>query len=107
MTSKVYTVGHAETYRHGIAEHGDGFTKLGRRARGSHQFPDGYPGGYALASPEDARRLIEEEGRPEWAVFELAADWDEDTAPSQVGWWHSLLHDAVILREVEHEEETS
>ncbi len=89
----VYTVGNEQNYDLNIALYGAGFKKVGHRPN--------YPGGFACKTPEDAARLIAERGyRGAWAVYELAADWEADTAPSENGWWHALINDARILRKV-------
>ena len=93
LLSGVFTVGHESNYDQGIIEHGDAFRKLGRR--------EDYPGGFACCSVYDAQRLIDEfEKRGEWAVFELDADWERDTVPSENGWWHALINDSVVTRKV-------
>ena len=90
----VFTVGNEKNYDRGIASCGREFKKLGKDLA--------YPGGYACRTPEDARKLIVQEGREsEWAVYELEADWEKDTESSENGWWHVLLLDAVIVRKVE------
>jgi len=90
----VYTVGHEKVYDREAILQGDKFEKLGKT--------DIYPGGFACETPEDARRLITEfEKQGKWAVYELEADWDKDTEPSENGWWHALINDARILRKVE------
>ncbi len=93
----IYTVGHAKSYRKGIAEmaaKGEKLFKLGPR-------PDRnppYPGGFAARSIADAERLIDEFGkRGEWEPFGLIAEWDEDTKPSEHGWWGALQRDAEIV----------
>ena len=90
----VFTVGNEKNYDRGIAEHGITFVKTGRSP--------GYPGGFAVHTPQDAERLIDEQGkRGEWAVYALAAFWHKDTAPSpDGGWWRALINDAQILRKI-------
>lgn len=91
MSGNVFTVGHEETYDRGISERGGKFKKVGRS--------DDYPGGFACRTPEDAERLIDEfDKRGKWAVYELDADWDDDTVQSLNGWWHALLRSSVIMR---------
>lgn len=94
MSGHVYTVGFRKNYDKGLVEYGDKFLKKG--AEGD------YPGGFAVRTAEDGQRLIDE--RPElgegYAVYELDADWDKDTGPSEHGWWHGLKRDARILRRV-------
>jgi hypothetical protein len=93
LTDRVYTVGNRQSYDQGLKEHGRKFTKTGR-------YP-GYPGGFAVNTQRDGKRLIVEQGKTgEWAVYELEASWKEDTVPSKSGWWHALIRDAVILRKV-------
>lgn len=89
----VFTVGHEANYDRGIVEYGKKFQKLGRRKD--------YPGGFALRTPEDAERLIDEQGkRGEWAVYALAADWEKDTVPSENGWWHALVKSSRVVRKI-------
>lgn len=89
----VYTVGNQRVYDKRIRELGRDFLKIGR----THS----YPGGFAVSCVADARKLVIEFGRNDWAVYELEADWDTDTTPSQNGWWHALVNDSVILRRVD------
>ena len=89
----VFTVGHEANYDRGIVEYGKKFQKLGRRKD--------YPGGFAVRTPKDAERLIDEQGkRGEWAVYALAADWDKDTVPSENGWWHALVKSSRVVRKI-------
>lgn len=89
----VFTVGHEANYDRGIVEYGKKFQKLGRRKD--------YPGGFAVRTPEDAERLIDEQGkRGEWAVYALAADWEKDTVPSENGWWHALVKSSRVVRKI-------
>jgi hypothetical protein len=89
----IYTVGNKRVYDEKI-EHarksGGSFAKLGA---------DGdYPGGFAVRTIEDARRLIRERGKGRgWAIYEVDADWDRDTRPSQHGWWHGLIFTSRII----------
>lgn len=92
----IFTIGHQENYLKAIARHG-AIYKVGRREP-CDEFPNGYAGGYAFASIEDAQKRIGEayEGRG-MAVFGLLADWERDTVPSPDGWWHNLVIDALIV----------
>jgi hypothetical protein len=91
---QVFTVGHAPTYDRGIRELGSKFKKLGRTKD--------YAGGFAVKSPDDAKRLINEFNKHnEWAIYEIEADWDTDTIPSTNGWWHALLKSSIVLRKIE------
>lgn len=94
----IYTIGHKENYLAAIREHG-AIQKLGRRPPGFFDdYPDGYPGGYAFKTIEDAKRgLVEEDEHVTWAVFGLEAEWERDTTPAKDGWWHELLNDANII----------
>jgi hypothetical protein len=90
----VFTVGNQQSYDRGIIEHGREFKKLGRR--------NTYPGGFAVRTPAEAERLIDESGkRGEWAVYELQAEWDRDTVTSDTGWWHALINDSTVIRRVD------
>ena len=92
----IFTIGHQKNYLKAIAFSG-AIYKVGRRAP-CDEFPNGYAGGYAFASIEDAQRRIEEayEGRG-FAVFGLLADWESDTEPSSDGWWRNLVTDALVV----------
>jgi len=95
----IFTVGHAESYRRGIAElatRNEHLQKLGPRpADGTSP---AYHGGFAVETRADGERLINEFGkRGEWDVFALDAEWNIDTKPSLDGWWHNLQRDAVIV----------
>jgi hypothetical protein len=92
--SNVYTVGNRVNYDKNLLRFGEKFQKLGRR--------EGYPGGFALSSVEDAKRLRQQlTMEKEWAVYELEAVWGVDTQQSENGWWHSLINDSRILRRVD------
>lgn len=89
----VFTVGHEENYDRGIVKYRTKFQKLGRRKD--------YPGGFAVRTPEDAERLIDEQGkRGEWAVYALDADWEKHTVPSENGWWHALVKSSRVVRKI-------
>lgn len=89
----VFTVGSEQAYDNNLKYLGAKFRKLGRSLD--------YPGGYALRSVADARRLIKEQGPGcDWAVYELDADWDVDTVPSKNGWWRALIWSRQIIRKV-------
>lgn len=95
----IYTIGHRENYLKAIQEHGV-IQKLGRRLPDARNdfFPDGYPGGYAFQTYEDAQRgLAEEDKHGTWCIWGLDADWERDTAPAKDGWWHNLIKDADII----------
>lgn len=92
----IYTVGHETTYdEHLAGPNAAKFRKLGRRKK------DGYPGGFAAKTPEDAMQIIHEMGKGrEWAVYEVDADWEKHTVPSEHGWWHALIKTSRIVRKV-------
>jgi hypothetical protein len=95
----IYTIGHKENYLAAIAERGT-VHKIGKREPNMRAeiYPNGYPGGYAFLTIEDAQRRIVEEGKVgEWDVFGLEADWESDTEPAPNGWWHNLLFDAALI----------
>jgi len=90
-----YTVGCRASYFTALRE--GPVKKLGARPK-SRQYPDGYPGGYAVHAVEDGEQLLREFGKEgEWAVFGLKADWETDTEPAEDGWWHNLLVDSYIV----------
>lgn len=93
----IYTIGHKENYLKSIAANGS-IQKLGRRNPGDDdRFPEGYEGGYAFQSTEDAQRRIDE-AYPErgFEVFGLLTNWD-NTEPSKNGWWNNLITDVEIV----------
>ena len=90
----IYTIGHCINYRAAFKKYGQ-LTKVGRRAVGSSDFPEGYSGGYAFRTYADAFQRIAEAGYSGFEVFGLITDW-ENTAPSVDGWWHNLVEDAHI-----------
>lgn len=95
----IYTIGHKQSYIKAIADSPDGtIDKLGKQSP-CERFPDGYPGGYAFQSIEDAQRRIDEEYPTNgFIIFGLKADWKNDTEQNQNGgWWHNLLNDAEIV----------
>lgn len=90
----IYTVGHAETYDAELA-HPDApqnFKKVGKNKN--------YSGGYAFRTPADAARLLQEQGREDWGVYEVEATWDKHTEPVTDGWWHCLTRTSRIIRRV-------
>lgn len=70
--------------------------KLGKREP-QERWPNGYEGGYAFQTVEDAQRRIDE-AYPEsgYAVFGLDTTW-ENTYPASDGWWCLLIEDAPII----------
>lgn len=106
----IYTIGHKENYMKSYRQHeaeGVHLQKLGKRLSGAvdtypngktQSYPDGYEGGYAFETYEDALRgLAEENPQGTWTVFGLDARWGIDTQPSISGWWHNLLVDSDII----------
>lgn len=91
----IYTVGYEVGYDEQLAgPNAHKFDKVGRNGS--------YPGGFAVQTPLQAARLIQEWGKKgEWATYEVDADWELDTKPSLQGWWHALQRNARILRKVE------
>lgn len=89
----IYTVGNEQNYDLGLSKLGREFKKLG-------SLPGWYPGGFVVRTIEDGIRLVREQGTSDWAVYEVDADWINDTKPSARGWWHALQRDAVIVRKV-------
>jgi len=87
----IYTVGNRSNYDKMLAK-GKPFLKLGK---------DGlYPGGFAFKTVLDAAMAIEQFGKDEWAVYEVDADWEKDTVPSETGWWHALVNNSIVIRRV-------
>ena len=94
----IYTIGHESSYLKAIADSPDNtIWKLGERLP-CERFPDGYEGGCAFQSIEDAQRRIDEKYSTDgFVVFGIDADWEKDTEPNRAGeWWHNLLNDAEI-----------
>jgi hypothetical protein len=94
----IYTVGNKANYLKTISEAGV-IRKVGRREVGDPHLPNGYNGGCAFRTAEDAQRFIDEQEKSEvWGVFGLLANWGTDTVPNaDGGWWHDLIHDAEIV----------
>jgi hypothetical protein len=91
----IFTIGHEENYLRSAKEYGE-VIKAGRRGP-CERFPQGYEGGYAFKTAEEARRRIDEAySGMGFAIFGLEADWEKDTGPTS-NWWHSLLIDARIV----------
>lgn len=93
MFFMIYTIGHRESYLHGLAQ--GTLYKKGR--------DDDYQGGYAFRTRADAQRRIDEAYDDSYAVFGLEASWENDTVPSFVGYWHWLVVDRPIIALEEHE----
>ncbi len=89
----IYTLGHRPSYIKALrsaAAINKPLKKVGRS--------EGYPGGYAFKTVNDAeRRIAEKYVEKDYAVFVLLADWDKDTVPSEEGWWHALVNSAPIV----------
>ena len=94
----IYTIGHKTNYLAAIQREGV-IQKVGKRLPGEDpNYPDGYPGGYAFRTLEDAARgLLEEDKSGKWGIFGMDADWERDTELADDGWWHHLLKDADII----------
>jgi len=89
----IYTIGNKSSYDKAYAEakaQGLPVLKLGRK--------DGYSGGYAFLTREDAERRIKEAYQDRgFEVYGLDAIWFHDTVPDTDGWWHSLIRDKPII----------
>lgn len=95
----IYTIGHEPSYLKAIADSPDStIQKIGKQML-CEQFPDGYEGGYAFRSVEDAQYRIDEQYSTDgFVVFGMKAIWETDTEKNQDGgWWHNLLNDAEIV----------
>lgn len=94
----IYTIGDRDNYLAAIQRDGI-IQKLGKKQPGEHpDYPDGYPGGYAFQTLDDALRgLREEDQSGRWTVFGMDANWEQDTEPDQGHWWHSLKKEADII----------
>lgn len=99
----IYTIGHVENYLKAIANSPTGKIKKVGRCEPNDRFPNGYEGGYAFASREDAQKRIDEAHADKgFDVFGLDADWEKDTSSVVEGWWHALINsaDVIVLEEV-------
>uniref|UniRef100_A0A6M3KUP0 Uncharacterized protein n=1 Tax=viral metagenome TaxID=1070528 RepID=A0A6M3KUP0_9ZZZZ len=77
----IYTIGHEENYLSVAREYGK-IIKLGK-CGSCERFPNGYEGGYAFRTAEEAQERIEEAYHGMgFAVFGLEADWEIDTEPA-------------------------
>lgn len=96
MSSHCYTIGHTVNYRKAIEETGQ-IEKCGRDG-----CCNGDKGGYAFRTVEDAKQRIQEQGKQgEWSVWEMETEFDSNTYPNpDGGWWHHLINDAPITREI-------
>lgn len=89
MSKLIYTIGDKKNYIDALERHGF-IQKTGKT--------ETYEGGYAFKTYEDALCAIEELGQENvWVVFGLLADWEKDTEPNKVHWWHNLLKDSIIV----------
>lgn len=72
----------------------------GRPAPGpaTEEWPDGYPGGCAFGTAEEARLSIEKDGLTGFSVFEMTGDLLRDTWVRPRG-ERSILRDRLILGE--------
>lgn len=93
----IYTIGHKRNYLKAIDDSPDGkIIKIGKR-QPCIDYPQGYEGGYAFRSIEDAKKRIDEAySRSGFDVFGLMTTW-ENTEPSKDGWWNNLIDDAGIV----------
>lgn len=89
----IYTIGHRESYRKALSENYP-VNKTGRK--------ETYSGGCVWKTPEEARAYLQSLGLPNYAVYEIDANWNIDVGENREGDpWHDLLRDARIVREVE------
>lgn len=90
----IYTIGNARSYLEAMRG-GEIVHKTGKR--------DNYAGGYAFKTVADAERRIAEydsaggDYHGVFSVFGLGADWERDTEPNEIGWWHNLLVDSPLI----------
>lgn len=85
----IYTVGHEANYREAITQYGT-IQKLGK--------DQDYTGGVVFETIADAERYLRQvDHESDWCVWGVDADWQIDTEPSAVGWWHFLLVDKDIV----------
>lgn len=85
------TVGSKKAYFRSLLKNGK-VIKSGRKRR--------YGGGCVFRSRENAQRHIDElelQGYKNYMVFGLLADWERDTQPNFLHWWHHLLADAEVI----------
>jgi hypothetical protein len=93
----IYTIGHKENYLKAISDSPTGtILKLGR-CDANENFPQGYCGGYAFKTMEEAQKRIDEAHSNEgFIIFGLQSSWD-NTVPSNIGWWNNLIDDSEII----------
>lgn len=86
----IYTVGRRESYDEVLLREG-AVHKLGRRP--------GYPGGSVWPTPDSAFLHLVKRGLADYGVYIVNADWETDTAPSDLGSgpWRDLVRDAQIV----------
>ena len=90
----IYTIGIRLKYERAFAA-----GPVIKRSRGRN--PDGseYPGGFAFATVDDARRYLAAKGlKGTHLVMGLDADWDRDTATEAGQPYRRLIRDAVAVR---------
>lgn len=96
----IYTLGYKEHYRKGLKEHGKEFKKLGRTKD--------YSGGSVWQTSKEVFDYIKENSPrlDNYGVFEIDANWDQDTEECGEE-WHDLLKTSRIIREMVDERKDS
>ncbi|SCM79820.1 conserved hypothetical protein [uncultured Pleomorphomonas sp.] len=90
----IYTIGHRESYRRGLAEMQSTFFKLGK---GEYK-GEPYAGGAAFSSWDDAATYLVSTGhQDDYSVYGLMADWEADTEQLEGEPFRRLLRDAQIV----------
>lgn len=88
----IYTIGSKQSY-YKAREEFEKVYKLGKRA-------DGYEGGYAFKTKEDAQSYIDAfYSNRDFIVFPVVADWENDTELSENGLYNNLINDSEIIFE--------
>ena len=91
------TIGNRKSYLKAFNDNGE-VTKIGYRKEGDKGIPEGYSGGYAFKTAEDAlRRITEAYSDTNYIVFGLDADWETQTKLATDGWWHNLQVDSKVI----------
>lgn len=90
----IYTVGIRLKYERAFAA-----GPVTKRGRGRNPDGSAYPGGFAFASADDARRFLSSKGLTgTHMVIGLDADWDRDTEAEAGQPYRRLLRDAPAVK---------
>jgi len=101
-----YTLGNTSSYDRAILNGEPICKKIGWRAVGSTDCPEGYLGGWVWHTPEAALAFKNEHGYDHYSVYVLGLDptfgtgWHSnvDADPDPEDGVHRLIHDAAIIK---------